>query len=184
MWNLQTQLKWSVRAQWTLATALVLTMGGFYALAYRPNSQQLVNLRQQITRSQNELSASQTQTSILPRVQREVGDLRDKLARFKTLRPQQEGVGPFIGDIAQLGQQASLKQWDWKPGDPVRNERCNEQPVRITFEGDFVNVYSFLRHAEDLQRLSRVRSMNLKTKDKQGQVKANLTMNIYFAAGQ
>jgi Tfp pilus assembly protein PilO len=183
MWSLQSQLKWSVRAQWSLATAIVLTLAAFYGLAYRPQSRHLAALRQQITASQLELDANQTQTSILPRVQRDVANLRARLARYKAL-PRQKELGPYIMDIAQLGQQASLKQWDWKPGDTSRNERCNEIPLRITFEGDFVNVYSFLKHAEDLQRLARVRSLNLKSKDRQGQVKAQLVMNIYFAAGE
>src|SRR5262245_48769313 len=114
MWSLQSQLKWSVRAQWTLATAIVLTLGAFYGLVYRQQSRHLHALRQQIATCEVELSANQTQTSILPRVQREVSDLRSRLARYKAL-PRQKELGPYIMDIAQLGQQASLKQWDWKP---------------------------------------------------------------------
>jgi Tfp pilus assembly protein PilO len=183
MWSLQTQIKWSVRAQWALAVVIIAALGAFYALAYRPQSQHLRSLRRQIVQSQDDLAANQSQTSILPRVKAEVDVLRAKLARYKAL-PQQHELAQFIRDIAQLGQQSSLRQWDWKPGDTARNERCNELPLRITFEGDFVNVFSFLRHAEDLQRLARVRSMNLKSKDRQGQVKAQLTMNIYFASGE
>jgi Tfp pilus assembly protein PilO len=183
MWSLQTQIKWSVRAQWVLATAIVLMLGSFYFFAYRPMSKQVRTLQQQIAANERDLTASQSQTSILPRVQAEVGNLRAKLAQYKSL-PQQHEMAQFIKDIAQLSQQTSLRKFDWKPGVPARNERCNEQPLQITFEGDFVNVFSFLRHAEDLQRLARVRNMNLRSKDKDGQVKANLTMSIYYAAAE
>jgi Tfp pilus assembly protein PilO len=183
MVSLQSQIKWSVRAQWSLATAIVVLLGAFYLLAFRPQRVALRSLQLKTEQCQKDLLANQSQTSILPKVQKEVADLRGKLSRFKAL-PRKQELARFITDIAQIGQQASLKQFNWNPKDPSRNERCIAQPLLITFEGDFINVFSFLRHAEDLQRLARVTNMNLKSKDKHGQVKATLTMNIYYAAGE
>jgi Tfp pilus assembly protein PilO len=183
MVSLQTQIKWSVRAQWALAMAIVLLLGAFYLLAFRPQRAHLRAVNQKIEQCQKDLLANQSQTSILPKVRAEVDVLRARLMRFKAL-PRQQELAQFIMDIAQLGTQASLKQFDWKPRDPLRAERCIAQPLLITFEGDFISVFSFLRHAEDLQRLARVTQMNLKSKDKHGQVKAQLTMNIYYASGE
>jgi Tfp pilus assembly protein PilO len=95
--------------------------------------------------------------------------------------PRQQELPSFIKDIWQLADQASLRKFYLTPGVPSRDERFNQLPVKLTFEGDFVGVYSFLRHAEEFQRLTRVRGMNMKCKDRQGQVGVQLTMNIYFA---
>jgi Tfp pilus assembly protein PilO len=180
MRTLQNQIKWSSRAQWALAAAIVLLLSGFYLLAYRPQTQRLRELRAQVAENQRDLSSNQDQTKILPRVQSEVEVLRARLARYKAL-PKQQELPQFIKDVAQLGQQASLKRFDLKPGVPVRDERFNELPLQLTFDGDFVNVYSFLRHTEELQRLTRVRAMSVRSKDRSGLVKVQLTMNIYFA---
>jgi Tfp pilus assembly protein PilO len=181
MWSLQNQVAWFTRAQWTLAAAMVLLVGGFYLAGYRPESRRLDELKNLLGQHQQELSASQSKTRILPDVASEVERLKVRLEKLKSM-PRQQELSQFIKDIAQLGQQASLKRFDLKPGMPARDERFNQLPVQLTFEGDFVNVYSFLRHTEELQRLMRVRGMNIKGKDKLGQVKVQLAMNIYFAA--
>jgi Tfp pilus assembly protein PilO len=69
---------------------------------------------------------------------------------------------------------------------PVRSELFDEQPVSLTFEGDFVNVFSFLRQTEEMQRLTRVKELKLRSSDrtgKSGQVEVELSMNIYFSEG-
>lgn len=181
MMSLQKQIIWIGRLQWTLAALIALSAGVFYFVAYRPQTQKLASLRGEAETRRQELYASRNQTSILPSVSQEVERLRSKLRRFKAI-PRQQELSQFIIDIAHLGQQSALKKFDLKPGLPTRDHKFNELPVQLTFEGDFVNVYSFLRHTEDLQRLTRVRGMDIRGRDRLGQVKVQLTMNIYFAA--
>ncbi len=181
LWSLQSQISWFTRAQWALAAAMMLLIGGFYFAGYRPQSARLNDLKGLIGRHEQELCSSQSQTSILPTVAADVERLKVKLEKFKSL-PHQQELPQFIKDIAQLGQQANLRRFDMKPGMPAREGQFSQLPIQLTFEGDFVNVYSFLRHSEELQRLTRVRGMSIKSKDKLGQVKVQLSMNIYFAA--
>ena len=48
--------------------------------------------------------------------------------------------------------------------------------------GDFANVFSFIRRLEEMQRLTRVKSLSVHCKDgRLGQVDVNLAMNIYFS---
>jgi len=181
MWSLRSKIKWFSRIQWTLGAAVLALSGGFYLFAYRPQTRKQEELKVSIEKQQHELNSSQSQTSILPNVASEVKVLRLRLDKFKAL-PRYQELPQFIRDIAQLGQQAALKRFVLSPGAPIRDERFNVLPVQLTFEGDFVIVFSFLRHTEDLQRLTRVRGMLVKGKDKLGQVKVQLSMNIYFAA--
>jgi hypothetical protein len=52
----------------------------------------------------------------------------------------------------------------------------------MNFEGDFQNVFSFIRQLEEMQRLTRVRSLTVKCKDgKLGHVDVSMAMNIYFS---
>ncbi|HMB95136.1 MAG TPA: type 4a pilus biogenesis protein PilO [Tepidisphaeraceae bacterium] len=181
MLSLKQQIVWFSRVQWTLLSLLLLLVTGFFFVAYKPHMRQLADLQEQIDRYDSELTQSKDQTRILPDVAADVEKLKVKLAKFKTL-PRQQELAQFIKDIAQLGQQANLKKFELTRGVPARGARLNELPIQLTFEGDFVSVYSFLRHAEELQRLTRVPSMNIKSNDKDGQVKVQMTMNIYFAA--
>ena len=69
----------------------------------------------------------------------------------------------------------------------MRNgEQFAEWPISLKFEGDFMNVFSFLRKTEEMQRLTRLRGLRLKGLDhggKAGQVQVELSMNIYFSEG-
>src|SRR5450432_4024609 len=181
MLSLQNKIVWLRRVQWTLGVTMVLLVASFYFLAYRPHMRRIAELQDQIDKYDSELNASKDQTRILPDVALDVERLKTRLSKFKTL-PHQQELAQFIKDIAQLGQQSSLKKFELTRNVPARGERLNELPIQLTFEGDFVNVFSFLRHAEELQRLTRVPSMSIKSIDKLGQVKVQMTMNIYFAS--
>ena len=67
---------------------------------------------------------------------------------------------------------------------PARVEQVRELPIKLQFEGDFTNVYAFLRNVEEMPRMTRVRGMQIKARDREtsGHVQVQLAMNIYFAA--
>ena len=67
---------------------------------------------------------------------------------------------------------------------PTRAEQVRELPIKLQFEGDFTSVYAFLRNVEEMPRMTRVRGMQIKSRDRDasGQVQVQLAMNIYFAA--
>lgn len=185
MVSLQTQNLWLKRTQWTLLAAMLLLAGGFYFAVYRPQVVKAASLKSQIRQSRTELMASQSKTSVLPSVDQEVQRLRERVSRFKTL-PQQKDLGQFLLEMEQLARHTSLRNLNVgevvTPGVIRPGGRINSKTLDLSFEGDFVSIYSFLRSTEDFQRLTRVPSMSIKAKDRSGQVKVSMKMNIYFQA--
>jgi hypothetical protein len=52
----------------------------------------------------------------------------------------------------------------------------------MTFEGDFLNAFGFLRQLEEMQRLTRVKTLSVRCRDpRTGLVEVSLAMNIYFS---
>ncbi len=181
MMALRNQISVFGRMQWTLGAAVVLTLGAFMAFGYRPIRQHSAAVQTQIDRCRQELSMHRDQAAILSAVKSDVRRLEERLSGFKRL-PQQQELAEFIKDVAQLAQQAQLKKPDIRPQGMIqRGPRLTEAPIQLTFEGDFTNVYWFLQHAEDLKRLTRVPTLSIKTKDRYGQVKVQMTMNLYCA---
>ena len=184
MRSLQSQIKWCARGQWALAGVIVALVVGFYVVGFRPMSTRLGALREQITQRQRDVFAGRAETKVLPDVAGEVQRLQARLERsHKSIPPQQE-LSQFIKDITQLSQQANLKRFSYKPGVPTRSEQVCELPIQLVFEGDFTNVYAFLRNAEEMPRMTRVRGMQIKSRDREtsGHVQVQLALNIYFAA--
>jgi Tfp pilus assembly protein PilO len=181
MGNLQNHVRWFIRAQWTLGALMVAMLVIFFIMGYRPQIARQQQLQFQIAQCQEELRQSQAKTRVLPAVAADVKNLRQQLDASKKLPPQQERP-QFMKEVTAMGEQCSLHNLTFKEGMPARNELFCELPVSLSFEGDFVNAFDFLRHAEQMQRLTRIRNMNIKTIDGQsGQVAVQLSMNIYFA---
>lgn len=181
MRSLKSTISWYTKARWTLAASMLLSAVLFYVLAYRPQTTRLGAIEAGIRKTGAELAICQDETRALSGVAQDVERLKTRLKSFKTL-PQQQELAQFTRDIAELGQQSNLKRFEHRQMAFVRGERLNTLPITLTFEGDFVQVFSFLRHTEELQRLTRVPAMNIKAKDGSGQVRVQMTMNLFFAA--
>ena len=186
MRSLQTQAQWCNRAQWVLGLSLAGMIALFYALVYRPNSQSLADLREQISVKQRDLNSNKTRVQILPDVMVAVNEMQVRLEKFDKKLPRQPDLGPFIHDITDLSDQSGVKnKWAVEPGLPTPGQGFEEWPIALKFEGDFLAACSFLRRAESMQRLTRVKSLKMRSTDsgKTGHVQVELSMNIYFLEG-
>jgi Tfp pilus assembly protein PilO len=170
-----------------MGLSLAAMLVGFYLFVYRPDTQQLNDLRLSIENKRRDVSSNQTKVRILPDVLLAVNEMRTRLEKFDKKLPRQPELGQFMGDITAISHETSLRRVFVEPGVPVRNgELFAEWPISLKFEGDFLNVFSFLRKTEQMQRLTRVRGIRLKALDqgaKSGQVQVELSMNIYFSEG-
>ncbi len=181
MRSLKGQSDFLHRMQWTIAAVMVLLVGAFYVLIYRPQTLKLTTLQGQIKQTRTELIDAQAQTTMLPLVEADVEQLKLRLAKFKTL-PKRDELEVFVKDIAQITQQTALKNPVMTKGATRTIDKINEIPINLKFEGDFGNAFTFLRNAERMQRLTRVPKLNIRSSDNAGQIKAELTMNVYYMA--
>ncbi len=110
-----------------------------------------------------------------------MNELRRRLARFDKQLPRQVEWGPFLNDITLLRDQTGLRECHILPTGAKPNDTFVEYPVHVKFEGDFLSVFSFLRQLEQMQRLTRVRDLTVKTRAPgSGVVDVTLSMNIYY----
>ncbi|MGH7179686.1 MAG: type 4a pilus biogenesis protein PilO, partial [Tepidisphaeraceae bacterium] len=141
MQTLQSQIRLCGKAQWVLAALSAVGIVGFYFGLYRPRTNRLHELTAAVLKQQQDLRSGQSRARALPEVAVEVRNLRAQLDQIR--RPSKRNELPqFIKDLTQLGQQASLKKFNYKPGVPARSDLYAELPMRLSFEGDFVNVFN------------------------------------------
>ena len=182
--SLKTQIRWFARIQRTLAAAVILTALGFYALAFRPETQRLQNLAGRIGQNERELNSAQTQAKVLPQVQADINRLNATLADFKKLPANSGDLGQFEVELGALATRYNLQGWSIHfQGTPSRDEQFYELPISLKFHGDFRNVYSFLGQMEDLSRLTRVKKMVVKSSASDGSVEVEMMVNLYYSEG-
>lgn len=185
MRTLQSQILWCARTQRVLAGVMLAAVGTFYLFGYRPTTDNLRQLERQLAARHAELRENQTKSSIKTEIAAHNERLKLELDRIRkpSKLPEQSQL---IKDLTHFAEAANLKKFNNAPGkNPMRSDLFLEQPISLTFDGDFVSVFKFLRSVEEMPRLTRMRSMTLKAKSNQpadaGQVQATVSMNMYFA---
>jgi Tfp pilus assembly protein PilO len=172
------------RIQITLAGGFAIALAGFYLFMDRPGVARLGGLLSQIEMKKHELVLNQNKADGLNPLTRELAKLEAQVKLYDRQFPRQPELGPFIKDLTQISQSLSLREWKYQPGAPRKTDSHFEMPILMHFEGDFLNVASFLRQIEDLPRLTRVWRVSMKSKPGDaGVVEVDMTMNIYFAEG-
>jgi Tfp pilus assembly protein PilO len=182
MRSVQSQIAWCVRAQWTMTLIMVSLIVCFFVFGYRPTNHRRVSLREEIGVKVGQLETNQARAQGLPGLAFEVERLRLKLAAVNKKLPKTPGLAEFINDTANVSNEYAIKKLMHQQGMMRRQDLYGEIPIVMSFEGDFTNVFGFVRRLEEMQRLARVKQMTVKAKDgKAGQVDVSLTMNIYFS---
>jgi Tfp pilus assembly protein PilO len=182
--SLRTQIQWFTRIQQVLVLILLFVAAVFYWLVFRPETGRLQNLVGRISQKERELTQAQTQALVLPQVQADINHLHATLADFKKLPANPGDLGEFQIELAQLAKEDHLEGWSvsW-PGTPKRDEQFYELPISLKFNGDFLDVYAFLRQMDDLSRLTRVKNLSVKGDDSDGKVQVEVMMDLYYSEG-
>ncbi len=181
---LQSKTARYARMQWVMAFCMLVGFAAFYFVGYRPMDKKLRGLREQIEIKRQELAFSQIKGFDLDRLTRDVEHLQADVERNGKRLPKEPELGQFIADLYQVGQQSALLNFTVEPNASRRFDLFYELPIKMKFEGDFSNAARFLRQVEDLQRLTRVNHLNVKSRPdkdgKEGRVDVEVVMNIYF----
>jgi Tfp pilus assembly protein PilO len=182
--TLQTQYRWYRRAPWLLALAAAAISLASHLLLTRPAEAQLSDVRRRLEHSKMAARAARSSLKELPRVERDVEEARRRLESSRAL-PQHQDLGQFIRDVTAFGEEASLSKLTVQPGVPRRaGELVSEIPVSLNFEGDFLGVYSFLRRAEAMPRLTAMRALSIRSVDPMaGRVEVQLSVALFFTDG-
>jgi Tfp pilus assembly protein PilO len=182
MTSLKSQIYWFRRMQVALLAAFVAFTGVFYFGGYRPQLAHMRELSDQIASARHDLGMSSARAQGLPLVVADIVRLRAQLADFKKL-PRTLDLGDFVTEITELSRQANLQKLEYSlSGAPQPGEHFTSQPVTLKFEGDFPSVFTFLKEAEAMQRLTRVSRIAIHDMDlTSGSVQVDVSMNLYFS---
>ena len=184
MRSLKSQITWCRRLQMGLSIGLAVMVLLFIFAGYLPAKHRLDALHGQIDTRTREVEENQNKARNLPLLALEVQELESRVRDYDRQFPKQADLGDFIKDITRLSQQLALRDWKYQPLAPRRGDSYFELPIQMNFQGEFLNVFSFLNEVEHLQRLTRVRKLAIRAKDlKTGMVEVEIGLNIYFSEG-
>jgi Tfp pilus assembly protein PilO len=184
MRSLETQTSWFARIQLALAALIVVAVGAFYFVWYRPTTRHMALLRTEIESNNHNLELSRSKADELPSVAKAVADLRQKLDRFDRRIPHRQNLPQFLEGIEALRQSAGIARCSLKPDNTLRFASYSEQTIHVDFAGDFDQVADFVARVEDMDRMTRVRRLAVKSADSaSGTVEVQMDVCIFFLEG-
>lgn len=182
MRSVKDQIAWCGRAQWAMTGLMFALVAAFVVLAWWPLWARQRQLKGQIESATRQLQVDQARAMNLPLLAGEVAKMEAKLQRFNKRLPRTADLGEFVRELTRVSQDCRLRKLVHQPGQPRRLELYNEVPITMNFEGDFGTVFTFIRQMEEMQRLVRVRNLNIRCRDaKLGQVDVSMALNIYYS---
>lgn len=160
-----------------LVGALIAVLVVYFFIA-RPARKSLAALQSQAAAVRREL-AQKPARSIDPRSAETIAVLQNRLRRSPRLNDSRESEG-FLRDLVQACEQACLRRVTARSGTARSVDALFEMPVVMRFQGDFLDVSSFLRQIDAFPYLTRVRNVQLRaTGEKAGEVEARLSLKAY-----
>lgn len=179
---LQAKIARYVTAQWALAAVALVMAAGFYFAGIRPAQNARAAILADLSGQRRQLNEGRARAQNLPLIEAEVEQLRTRLERFDKKLPKKPDMDQFMREITRVSEESSLKKVSVQPGSPKRSDLFSEMPIVLNFTGEFPSVVKFLSQTEDMQRLTRVRSLAIKSRDAgNGTVEVDVSMSIYFA---
>lgn len=168
--------------QWAMGLLALMLLALFFFVTILPANRRRAASAEATRMQRAQLVANQKEAEQLAAVKEEVKQLKSRLTGLDKKLPKRPDTDQFGRDITQVSENCSLKKVNMQVGAPRRTELFSEMPIGLNFNGDFTSVMEFLRQTEELQRLTRVRSLTIKSRDPaKGQVEVDVAMNIYFA---
>jgi Tfp pilus assembly protein PilO len=168
--------------QWAMGLLALMLLALFFFATILPANRRRAASAESTRMLRTQLASNEKEATQLPAVKEEVKQLKSRLTGLDKKLPKRPDTDQFGREITQVSEACALKKVNMQVGAPRRTELFSEMPIGLNFNGDFNSVIAFLRQTEELQRLTRVRSLSIKSKDpSKGQVEVDVAMNIYFA---
>jgi Tfp pilus assembly protein PilO len=119
----------------------------------------------------------------LPLMKEQLLELRARLESYEKNIPEQNTFGGFLGKVADLMNENSLKEQQITPGDVIKADQFNCIPVSMNCKGNLAQIFNFYRQLQALDRLVRIEQVKL-TNDSnyKGQVSMETKAVIYYRA--
>jgi Tfp pilus assembly protein PilO len=172
-----------------LGAAVALALAAGYAFVARPTANAIATVQADTETLRAQLAKDQERASKLPVLRAEVRALGEQVKRFRSLPPRGELDSAFK-EIGALCERSGVKSHEFNQQAERRDKAFVEQPCKLTFTGNFVTATTLVNKLETTDWLSRLRTLHIRradaigngsSLDQSGEVKVELTLNLYFA---
>lgn len=150
-------------------------------------NQQIAEARQQVQKKQQKLDRLETMQKRIDSLGKEIEKLSQAVKVFEKKLPAQRQVEVVLKEVWKLAKKHKLTPESIRTAEIEPAARYAELPIKMKITGGFDGFYSFLTDVENLPRITRIPTMNLKKLEKEnaeGQMRASMVLSIFFESAR
>lgn len=152
-----------------------------WKFVFEPRNAQIHLAREQIAIKRAKLDQLKQATEQINDLGAEIERLSHAVVHFERKLPEQREVEVILKEVWQLASRHGLTPRSIRTDEPVKNAHYAELPLRMTIDGDFDGLYSFLLDLEKLQRITRLPHAQIeKVSKEEGRITAELVLSIFY----
>ena len=161
----------------------VLTVAmGYASWAYmiKPANENLKQERQKVDTMSAKLQELERATAAAQDLTSQLQKIEEAIKAFESKLPPSSEIHTVLEDVTLIAQRHGLTPKSIRTQKNKNNRGYIEQPLEMELHGNFNSYYAFLLELEKLDRITKIRELELQKSDREGQTEATFVMSIFF----
>lgn len=153
-----------------------------YLTVFKQRAVSDLTAKEEIVQVDDKIKRVSKATAAIPDLAAEIEKLQGAIDRFQSMLPTDREVETLLKQVWEIAGQHGLTTKSVRPDKIVPAAQYAELPIKMEIVGDFFGFYEFMRAIEALPRITRmpVIEVSRESKEDEGQVKAKVTLSIFF----
>ena len=152
-----------------------------YAYMIKPANEHLTKQRVQMEASHDKLEELKHATAASEDLNKSLEQMEKAIKEFESKLPPSSEIHTVLENVTLIAQRHGLTTKTIRTLKTSSNQGYIEQPLEMELDGNFNAYYAFLLELERMDRITKIRQLELRKSDKQeGQTQAKFIMSIFF----
>ena len=157
---------------------------GFALFRYLPLQSEMKAVSRERTGQILVITSASAEGEQLPRLERQLLELRERLGNYDAKVPAGRDLGIFLHKITDLMNEQNLREQLVQPGKEVKADELACIPISMQCKGSLKQIFEFYKALQGLDRLVRIEQVKLvNDNDFSGRVSMHTEAVIYYRAG-
>lgn len=153
----------------------------FVAGLWWPASHKINKLQTEIVKTEHDLGIVRGRTNGHAILKVQVDDLRKRVAsNRKVISPAHE-ASALLGELSLMIETAELTDQTLSSLKNEVDDGVTASPVELTFRGNSVRVFDFVRRVEQMPRMLHIDALEIELDPEVGEVEAKVSLTTYFS---
>jgi len=147
-----------------LAGTLLLLGGGFYALVYIPYSEEIYQLKEEISGLKQRIAVTKAKVKNLARFRDQYARVEKQFEEALKILPDKREIPSLLAGITQLGINSKLQFMLFRPGKEAPQDFYVKIPVSIEVGGTYRHVALFFDKVRRMDRIVNIVNITMRPK--------------------